>query len=308
MNFVVAVIATLRRPQEIARLLNSLEKAGSGLGGVIVIDNGNDPAIRKIVESAVCNGRYLAPGSNLGCGGALALGEKTALDFFGGQLSHIWILDDDTVVAPGSLERLIRVMADAHADLAVPMIMNSQGHPGWPPGLLDSKKFRMLLNATTQDEFLSRCGRNPEPLSWALGVCVLVTRRAVEELGVHRADCWIRGEDFEFSLRITSRYCGVFVPDVTVQHLMPSVSQTRESLKIEYLKQCAMVQNVTFIGLHLPHGRRIARYIPGRFYRHFRNWGISRKVLRDSLRILWQGAIMRRPAGHHDLDWPMPRH
>lgn len=306
--FVVGVIATFRRPNELARLLHSLENAGTGLGAVIVVDNDNDPAIQKIVEGASCNPRYVASSVNLGCGGALALGEKTALKIFGAQLTHIWILDDDVVVTRDSLQQLIEEMAIENADLAVPMILDSDWKVGWPSGLADPRKFRALLEVSTQEEFLQHCGRKPVPLDWTQGICVLVTRRSIEELGFHRTDHWLRGEDFEFSLRITARYGGVFVPGAAVQHLMPPATQTPESTEMEYRKQCAMVQNVTFIGLHLPHGRRIARYIPGRFYRHFRNWGISGKVLRDSLRILWQGAIMHRPAGHPDLDWPMPRH
>jgi hypothetical protein len=76
---------------------------------------------------------------------------------------------------------------------------------------------------------------------------------------------------------------------------------------MEYRKQCAMVQNVTFIGLHLPHGRRLLRNIPGRFYHHFKNWGVTPKTVFHALRMFWQGAVMGRPAGHPALKWPMPR-
>ena len=305
--FVVAVVATMRRPVEIERLLRSLEKIEAGLGGVIVVDNGGEPAIRKIVESAACNPRYIAPGTNLGCGGALALGEKTALEIFPAQLTHVWILDDDVVVAPDMLSRLLFAMKAENAPLAVPMILGANGRIGWQSGLLDAAKFRVLLEGKTQQDFLQRCGPSPVPLTWTQGISVLVARRVLEELGGHRTDFWLRGEDFEFALRITQHHRGIFVPTIAVQHLMPSPTQTAESAGMEYRKQCAMVQNVAFIGFHLSHGRRLLRYVPGRFYHHFKNWGVSPKTISDAVRMFWQGAVMARPAGHPALRWPMPR-
>jgi GT2 family glycosyltransferase len=305
--FVVAIVATMRRPREIERLLRSLEKTEAGIGGVVVVDNGGDPEIKKIVETAVCNPHYIAPGKNLGCGGALALGEKTTLEIFGAQLTHVWILDDDAVVAPDGLARLLEAMEAENAPLAVPMIVGANGNAGWPSGLLDAAKFRVLLEGKTQEDFLQRCGREPVPFTWTQGISVLLERRVLEELGLHRTDFWLRGEDFEFALRITAYHRGIFVPTVAVQHLMPPTAETAQSTEMEYRKQCAMVQNVAYIGLHLSHGGRLLRYIPGRFYHHFKNWGMSPKSIFDAVRMFWQGAFMGRPAGHPTLDWPMPR-
>jgi GT2 family glycosyltransferase len=304
---VVAVIATMRRPAELSRLLRALEKIKSGLDGVVVVDNGGDSEIQKIVEAATCNPHYIAPGKNLGCGGALALGEKNALEIFGEKLTHVWILDDDAVVAPDALTHLLEAMQNENAPLAVPMIVDAEGRIGWASGLLDNEKFRTLLESNTQADFLKRHGSAPVPLAWTQGISVLATRGVLEELGPHRTDFWLRGEDFEFALRITARHRGIFVPAVAVQHLMPSATQTPQTREMEYRKQCAMVQNVTFIGLRLPHGRRLLRNIPGRFYHHFKNWGVTPKTVFHALRMFWQGAVMGRPAGHPALKWPMPR-
>lgn len=306
-HFVVAIVATYKRPRELARLLASLGQIREGLGAVMVVDNSGETEIREIVEHAPCDARYFAPGENLGCGGALALGEKKALEIFGAQLTHVWILDDDAVVAPDALAQLLEAMEAENAPLSVPMIVDADGRIGWPSGLLDDKKLRTLLDGATQADFLERHGKTPVTLSWTQGISVLVTRGMLEELGLHRTDFWLRGEDFEFALRITARHRGIFVPTVAVQHLMPSATQTPQSQEMEYRKQCAMVQNVAFIGLYLPHGRRIRRFIPGRFYRHFKNWGVSPRIVSDALRIFWQGAVMGRPAGHPGLKWPMSR-
>src|SRR5438045_524516 len=102
--FVVAVVATCRREAELARLLASLAKIPSGLGGTVIVDNGGEAAVRQLVESAGCDARYVAPGRNLGCGGGLHAGEAAAIENFGSRPTHIWILDDDAVVPPNAIE------------------------------------------------------------------------------------------------------------------------------------------------------------------------------------------------------------
>src|SRR5205823_6005514 len=92
---VVAVIATHRRHAELKRLLGSLEKIERHLAGVIVADNAGDA--KAIVKNSRCNARWVSSGSNLGCGGGLALAEKTAFEFHGDNLTHLWVLDDDAV-------------------------------------------------------------------------------------------------------------------------------------------------------------------------------------------------------------------
>src|SRR5581483_7375423 len=123
--FVVAVTATRNRPRELARLLASLEKV-KGFEAAVIVDNGGDPETEKVVINARLKTCYFAPGENLGCGGGLALAEKTALEKFP-ALTHIWILDDDAVVSPDVLEILLREMQREAADIACPMIVDERG-------------------------------------------------------------------------------------------------------------------------------------------------------------------------------------
>jgi GT2 family glycosyltransferase len=274
---------------EVGRLLASLAKSRQPLRAVVVVDNAGDftPSVEMEVQC-------LKPGRNLGCGGGLALGEKDALARYGESLTHVWILDDDAIVEPDTLDLLLAAMAAGQADAAHPLTVDANGQLGWFPGLLDGEKFDALKQARTPEEFIASHGAEPVPFSWSQGIALLVTRRVISELGVHRDDYWVRGEDLEFSLRITYRPRGLYVVCARVHHLPPRATPSSN----EYLKHQAMLQNIAYTSFHLAHGRRILRTIPGNWFRFFRTWGWKPGVFGDSLRAFLRGAVFARPAGH----------
>jgi GT2 family glycosyltransferase len=295
-HFVVGVVATCGRPAELARLLASLKNAGPDFGAVVVADNGNDPAARAAYEASGLRGLYLPQLVNSGCGGGLRIASEAACNHFKNELTHLWILDDDAVVAPDSLDIQLREMERAGADAACPMVADENDHPGWFPGLLDAEKFRAIRQpGVTPAKYLAQCGAGVVPFSWAPGVALLVSQRAVAAVGFHRGDYWVRGEDLEYSLRITHRFKGIFIPAAMVSHFPPA-GAGEKSRKDAYLKHCAMIQNLCYTSLHLPHGRRIARTIPGNFRRLLQAWPLK-EALPDALLAFWLGGILAKPAG-----------
>ena len=293
---VVAITATYRRPVELARLLHSLEQSHRALTGIIVVDNAGDSATRETVAQCSIPSHYRAPGENLGCGGGLNLAEKIAFDTFGADFDYLWILDDDAIVTPDTLDKLLEAMHAEGADVAHPLVVGPDGMLGWFPGLLDPRKFRAIRGRQTADEFIARCGDAPVAFSWSQGIALLVSRRALEELGGHRTDYWVRGEDLEFSLRLTHRFRGVYVPAARTQHLPPEVTEP-VAASLEYAKHLAMLQNVAYTSLHLRHGRRLARTIPGNWLRFLRTWGWQYRVVADAFLTFARGAVLGLPAG-----------
>lgn len=294
-RFVVGVVATWRRPAELARLLASLKNAGANLGAVVVADNGNDPATRAAFESSGLRGLCLPQPENLGCGGGLRAASQAACEQFKNEMTHLWILDDDAVVLPDTLDTLLAAMERLGADAACPMASDENGRIGWFPGLLDPEKFRAIRDLATPAEYTARCGNDPVPFSWSTGVALLVSRRAIDAVGFHRADYWVRGEDLEFSLRITHRFKGIFVPAAGVRHIA-APAPAGKSRADAYVKHCAMLQNLCYTSLHLPHGHRIARTIPGNFLRLFKSWPLK-EALPDAALAFWLGAMLAKPAG-----------
>jgi rhamnopyranosyl-N-acetylglucosaminyl-diphospho-decaprenol beta-1,3/1,4-galactofuranosyltransferase len=286
---VVAVTATHRRPNELARLLGSL----SGVECVVVCDNSASDDVRAVVEGAPIPAHLLTPETNLGCGGGLRLAEEHAWRIADGDFSHLLVLDDDTVLKPDTVPQLAEILDRERADAAYPLVLGPDGRVGWMPGLKDRALRRLDRERLMPEDFRRRFDVAVADFAWAQGICLLVRRAAVEAAGFHRADFWVRGEDLDFSLRLTARGRGVFAPAVEVKHLppAPAASSNREA---EFLRHAAMVQNIACLALTQRHGAPIRSSIAGASLRFVRMWGM--RALPDLFRALWRGA-QGEPAG-----------
>lgn len=293
---VAAVIATYRRPQLLAALLESLAAQGEAFAGAIVIDNGNDPAIKAIVEAAPIRTTYIAPGTNLGCGGGVRLALTEGLK--NPAYTHFWILDDDCWACPQTLSGILAGMAQLGADLGTPMIINADGLIINFPGLLEKRKWRVIKKpGLSSEEYLAQCGPDPELFFWCPWPSLVVSRHALELVGVPRADYWYQGEDIEFVMRITYRLKAAFIPTVQTKHLPPGIPDQQKNRRDSYLKNCMSVQNSIFTFLRLPHGWRGARYVPGHFWRLFRDYGFSLETFTHALRAFYLGALLGKTTG-----------
>ncbi len=294
---VAAVIASYRRPAELRRLLASFGGICSPLEVVVVTDNGGDAdAVREVVEAFGSKVIRIAAGKNLGCGGGLKIGIDHAFEKIGDRLTHVWILDDDAVVESDTLARLLVAGDAAGGDVIYPMIVDGAGRIGWFPGLLWEVPWRVIREVHTPVEYLERCGPAPVPFSWSPGVCLLVTARALRAVGPPRGDYWVRGEDLEFSLRLTARFGSAFVPSVVVRHLQVPAADAL-ARDVERLRYLAMMQNLAFTGVRLRHGRRMLRTLPGNSYRFLRAHGWGPGNITGLVRALWLGAVRGFPAG-----------
>ncbi|GEM_PF-51812 len=304
--FVAAVVATYKRPEELTRLLQSLKGTPTPLA-VVVVDNADDPATAAVVEAARgwLEVVRLVPGENLGCGGGLAYGEAEAIKRFGNRLTHFWVMDDDTEVLPGALEVLLAAMEKEKAVVATPLVLNSAGEINWFPGLLDRPVFDAVRKqrVRTPAEYREQFGNAPVPFSWSTGISLLAERGAVEAVGLHRSDFLIRGEDLDFSLRLTSWGKGIYVPEAEVRHLPPAGPDTVQTRQSDRRKHAILLQNLAFISLHLRHGRRILRTLPGNNLRYVHTWGLF--SVGEVLTAFWAGAVRGRPAGYDEASEPV---
>jgi len=172
------------------------------------------------------------------------------------------------------------------ADLAYPLVTDERGRVGWLPGLTPRLPGVSDTFDGTPEEFRTRFGDEARDFTWAQGICLLVVRDAIERRGPHRDDFWVRGEDLEFSLRLTRAGAWNHGPHGGGATLCPPPETSGPLSEAEYLKHCALVQNIAFVGFRLPHGHCIAWTTRGALRRFFRLWSWS--ALTDALAAVWR--------------------
>ena len=290
---IVALVATYKRPELLRRLLQSLEES-TVPARVVVVDNGCDAETESVTRSSSLETYYIPNPDNLGVGGGLAKGEQFILEKL--TFSHLLVMDDDTVVYPDALELLYEAMRKHCAEMAVPAILTEKEELWWSPGVKDRARFALLHRKTPYTAFVERFGLEAVPVTWCTGIAMMVSRKALLQCGLHRDIFWIRGEDLDFSLRVSQRFPSLFVPGARVKHLPPKSSMTSlPERQAEYLKHQAMLQNICYLIFRCPHGYPILKHLPGNYLRFFKIWGL--RSLPKGLRTFWRGAILGRPFG-----------
>ena len=106
------------------------------------------------------------------------------------------------------------------------------------------------------------------------------------------------GEDLEFSMRLAAAGQGVFTCLAAVPHLPPKPLDETGARKSDYRKVCSLLQNLSYLSFHSPHGRHMWRYLPGNYRRFFRSHGTRPSTIRDAATCFVQGAVRGHPAGH----------
>ena len=264
---------------------------------MIVVDNAADKETDRVVRSSLLPCRYLPQAVNLGSGGGTAIGFKAALD--NPAVTHCWQIDDDAVVEPDTVSRLLAGLEATGAAAAVPLLENEAGEVSWFPGLHDPRKWQVILRRGLKPaDYLRECGDEPVSFTWSPWCVFLVTRIAIKTVGLPRTDFGFMAEDIEFTLRLTARFPAVLVPSARSLHLPPKKKDGVEG----HYTECLNLQNMSFLTVRLAHGRRALRHLPGAYWRFFRRQGWSMRTLQDATRAGWRGAVAGRPGGAPGYD------
>ncbi|MCC6414710.1 MAG: glycosyltransferase [Opitutaceae bacterium] len=288
---VMGVVAAWHRPELLRRLLASLHGQGSALIGIVVVDNGGTRAheaeLRAISPVPL---HWDEPGENLGTGGGIARCLEAALRR--PDTTHCWIMDDDMVATAGVLPTMLDAMTAARADAVSPLLSDNQGRIAWFPGPLPQPAWDEIRRGLTPIEFQARCGTAALRWNWSIWASMVVTRRAVERIGLPNPLLWYQGADIEYTLRLSARFNTVLAPAAVCQHLSPPISPDACARKV-----CQSLQNAAYTAVRLRHGRRILRHLPGNHFRYWRARGYSLRALGASLKAFWRGAVLGRPVG-----------
>ncbi len=240
---------------------------------VIVSDNGSTDGSPDLLEQNFPQVKVIRNGSNLG----FARGNNAGIRASRGE--YVLILNPDTIIHEGSLDRLVRY-ADAHPEAGAfgCRVLNADGtyqisarpFPTVSRYLMAALYLRPLgyLTDKLSEIYMGWKGDSERQIDWQSGCCVLFRGKVLRDLGGFDEQFFYQFEEVDLCFRVgKAGYPILFTPEATITHL-GGQSVGRFRLKFELEKY-----------------RSRYRY----FYKHFGSKGAVR-----CRRVALAGLLLRR--------------
>lgn len=158
---------------------------------------------------------------------------------------YLLLLNPDTEVRTGTLEDLVRIAREhPGAGIVGPMIRNPDGtiYPSGRefPSVLDAFGHAFLGTIAPRNRFTRRYhldgwDRSTErEVGWVSGACMLVPRKAFDEIGVFDESFLLYGEELDFATRLhRAGWTVLFTPEVEIVHeIGVSTGRSRRTLRM----------------------------------------------------------------------------
>ena len=198
---------------------------------IVVVDNASTDGTAAAVRERWPAARVIEAGGNLGFAAANNLGIRQTF----GEL--VLLLNPDTVVRPGAVDRLVELL-DARHDVAVvgPRLVNADGRAELSFGAMISPlaEWRQTILVGGSDRhaplisgYVDRLTRHERHVDWVSGACLMVRRTDADAAGLLDERYFMYTEDVDFCAAIRARGRVVlFTPTAEVVHLRGQSAST----------------------------------------------------------------------------------
>ena len=234
------VIVSYRCREYLRRCLTSIEDHSTGAElSVTVIDNASGDGIVDMVTNEFGDVEFTVNPDNRGFAASTNAGIRA------GDAPYVLVLNPDTRLGPGVLDRLLAVFAE-HDDVAIcgPVLLQSSGNPDQAA----ARSFPTPLSALGHFVNLSRVSNAPEavrryieptdrsgPVDAVNGAFMLIRRDALEEVGLFDQGYWMYMEDLDLCYRMQQAgWHTWFEASVQSEHVKGGSTGPYRNLRLNY--------------------------------------------------------------------------
>jgi GT2 family glycosyltransferase len=207
---IAAIIVTRNRLALLQESVQAVRQQTRPADEIIVVNNDSDDGTREWLDSQ--QGLTVIHQANLGGAGGFYQGLKT-----GHQRGHdwFWCMDDDTIPQAEALERLCATpyFQKANTGYLGSMVQWTDGSPHKMNMWFDAPQ-----GAENIDWYTSVLDDKCVPSRTSSFVSILISRAAVEKVGLPIKEMFIWADDAEYTLRISQYFKNYHVLDSIVLH------------------------------------------------------------------------------------------
>jgi len=227
MDLSVIIVSFHCREQVLACVESLVDSRPARRFEVIVVDNGSTDGTLEMLEARAPQAQVVAMGANTGFSVANNVGIARALG------RHLLILNPDTTVEPGAIDRLVDWLDDhRQAGVVAPQLLNPDGSDQrtarsfpTPAAAIFGRRSpvtRWFPNNRYSSRFLGvRDPRSDQPfrVDWVSGAAMMVSASAVDRVGAFDESFFLFWEDADWCKRFVDAGFEVWcVPQARVTH------------------------------------------------------------------------------------------
>jgi GT2 family glycosyltransferase len=219
----IIVVNFNTREDVMACLASIFAAPPAALGRVFVVDNASTDGSMAAIRAAWPNVDVISLDANRGFGAANNVALRRAAS------PLVLILNPDTIVPAGAVDRLAERLEATGATAAGPRLVDRNGRPEisfgsmLSPGTELLQSFRVQLAARDvafSRGYISRLVSRERAVDWVTGACLLVRRDAAVAAGFFDERYFMYEEDVDFCAALRARGGRVlFTPAAEVVHL-----------------------------------------------------------------------------------------
>lgn len=209
---ICAVVVTFNRKALLAECLTALSNQTRRLNEIIVIDNASSDGTEVLFKAQFLDVTYLRLPENIGGAGGFHEGMKLAYEK---GYDWIWVMDDDAVPMADALEKIVSspaMLVDKVYALSSMVLQRDGRILLWCRSLFDFRKLKETpVDADRyRDEYFQ--------MDTTSFVGLLVSRKAIKDVGLPLKDLFVYYDDCEYSLRMRQKGIILTVPASKVFH------------------------------------------------------------------------------------------
>ncbi len=232
-----AVIVYFRTPEHLALCLDGLRGQISPPDEIVVIDNSSTEDAVDERPAPGQDWKWVRAERNLGFGAACNVGAQIT------NSQNLLFLNADLVLCEKACERLYSaVESDSRICAVGPRIYGADGEIELSARSFPTVASGLLGRSSLLTKMFSKINRTPSGISAALGVggrvdwisgaCMLIPRRAFDEVGGFDERYWMYWEDADICRRLTDRgWYAMLCADAHAHHSTGSSGRTERTIR-----------------------------------------------------------------------------